>query len=155
MADVGTRLREARERGGIPLRQIADRTKISVVSLEALERGDTARLPGGIFGRSFVRSYAAEVGLDPDAMVREFLDQFSQDPRFAALSTEAETAERPGSPPAASTILKLVVVALVAVGIILYLTLAKHAPDPSRDPRPDSARRTGRGLAIVGVPQSP
>ena len=154
MADVGTRLREARERGGIPLRQIADRTKISVASLEALERGDTARLPGGIFGRSFVRSYAAEVGLDPDATVREFLDQFGQDPRFAAMSTEAEPAERPGSP-AASTVLKLVVVALVAVGIILYLTLVKHAPDPSRDPRPDSARRTGRGLAIVGVPQSP
>jgi len=153
MADVGTRLREARERGGIPLRQIAERTKISVASLEAIERGDTARLPGGIFGRSFVRSYAAEVGLDPDAMVREFLDQFSEDPRFAALSG-AEPAERPGSPPA-STLLKLVVVVLVAVGIILYLTLARHTPDPSRDPRPDSARRTGRGLAIVGVPQSP
>jgi cytoskeletal protein RodZ len=154
MADVGTRLREAREGGGIPLRQIADRTKISVAALEALERGDMGRLPGGIFGRSFVRSYAAEVGLDPDAMVREFLDQFSQDPRFAAISIEAEPAARPGSP-AARTVLKLVAVALVAVGIILYLTLIKHASDPSRDPRPDSARRTARGLARVGVPQSP
>ena len=157
MADFGTRLREARERRGIPLRQIADRTKISVASLEALERGDTARLPGGIFGRSFVRSYAAEVGLDPDATVREFLDQFSADPRFAAVAemsaAEVEPAGRPGA--AASTVLKLVVVALVAVGIILYLTVVRPAADPSRGPQPDSARRTGRGLATVGVPQSP
>ena len=67
MEDFGGKLRQARERRGISLRQIAASTKISAAALEALERNDISRLPGGIFSRAFVRSYAAEVGLDPDA----------------------------------------------------------------------------------------
>src|SRR3989442_13961893 len=76
----GKKLREARERRGITLREIADTTKISVSALEALERNDISKLPGGIFSRAFVRSYALEVGLDPEVTVREFLERFNQDP---------------------------------------------------------------------------
>ena len=65
MSDFGGKLRLARERRGISLRQIAASTKISVGALEALERNDVSKLPGGIFSRAFVRSYAVEVGLDP------------------------------------------------------------------------------------------
>ncbi len=36
-------------------------------------------LPGGIFSRAFVRSYASEVGLDPDATIQEFIAQFPND----------------------------------------------------------------------------
>lgn len=78
--DFGARLREARERKGISLRQIAGATKISVAALEALERNDISRLPGGIFSRAFVRSYAIEVGLDPDETVRQFLAHFAGEP---------------------------------------------------------------------------
>ena len=67
MTDFGGKLRQAREGRGVSLSQIAAATKISVVSLEALERNDLSRLPGGIFSRAFVQSYAQEVGLDPDA----------------------------------------------------------------------------------------
>ncbi|HEY3158631.1 MAG TPA: helix-turn-helix domain-containing protein [Vicinamibacterales bacterium] len=77
--DFGSRMRQAREQRGISLRQIAERTKISVSALEALERNDISRLPGGIFSRAFVRSYAAEIGADPEQMVREFLSQFPHD----------------------------------------------------------------------------
>src|SRR5512142_45914 len=78
MTDFGGKLRQARERRGISLRQIAASTKISVAALEALERNDVSKLPGGIFSRAFVRSYATEVGLDPDVTVREFLELFEQ-----------------------------------------------------------------------------
>jgi cytoskeleton protein RodZ len=74
--DFGARMRHAREQRGVSLRQIAEATKISVSQLEALERNDISRLPGGIFSRAFVRSYAAEVGVDPEQTVREFLAQF-------------------------------------------------------------------------------
>lgn len=72
----GQMLRDARERQGISLRQIANATKISVGVLEALERNDISRLPGGIFSRAFVRSYAVEIGADPEQTVRDFLSQF-------------------------------------------------------------------------------
>ena len=77
--DFGSRMRHAREQRGVSLRQIADSTKISVSQLEALERNDISRLPGGIFSRAFVRSYAAEVGVDPEQTVRDFLSQFPHD----------------------------------------------------------------------------
>jgi cytoskeleton protein RodZ len=74
--DIGAHLREARERAGITLRDVASATKISVPSLEALERNDIARLPGGIFVRAFVRAYARQVGLDPEDAVRRFVARF-------------------------------------------------------------------------------
>jgi cytoskeleton protein RodZ len=80
MSDFGGKLRAARERRGLSLRQIAASTKISIAALEALERNDVSKLPGGIFSRAFVRSYAMEVGLDPDAAVHEFLERFQGTP---------------------------------------------------------------------------
>lgn len=80
MEDFGGNLRQTRERRGISLRQIAASTKISVAALEALERNDVSKLPGGVFSRAFVRSYALEVGLDPDQTVRDFLTWFDQAP---------------------------------------------------------------------------
>ncbi|MDR1990635.1 MAG: helix-turn-helix domain-containing protein [Acidobacteriaceae bacterium] len=74
--EFGNRLREARERRGITLRQIAVETRISMRALEALERNDISQLPGGIFSRAFVRTYAVQVGLDPEATVEEFLRHF-------------------------------------------------------------------------------
>lgn len=75
VTDVGDRLRRARDSRGISLRQVANVTRISVRALEAVERNDLSRLPGGIFTRSFVRAYAAEVGLDPEGTLRDFLAQ--------------------------------------------------------------------------------
>jgi cytoskeleton protein RodZ len=74
--DIGAHLREARERAGISLRDVAAATKISVPALEALERNDIGRLPGGIFVRAFVRAYARQVGLDPEDAVRRFVARF-------------------------------------------------------------------------------
>ncbi len=73
--DVGSRLRAAREAQQRSLRDIAHTTKISIGALEALEENDVARLPGGIFTRAFVRSYAAEVWLDPEQTMRDFMAQ--------------------------------------------------------------------------------
>lgn len=85
--DFGASLREERERRGVSLRDIATTTKISVSSLEALERNQVSRLPGGVFTRAFVRSYAAEVGLDPDRTVQDFLDSFPEVQRPETVSS--------------------------------------------------------------------
>lgn len=74
--DFGAYLRDARVRADISLRTIAESTKISIHSLEALERNDVSRLPGGIFLRAFVREYAKEVGLDPEETLQRFVSRF-------------------------------------------------------------------------------
>jgi cytoskeletal protein RodZ len=84
MDDLGARLRRAREERNLPLKDIAARTKISAAALEALERNDLSRLPGGIFGRAFVRAYAIELGLDPDQTVTDFQVSLEEVERQAA-----------------------------------------------------------------------
>jgi cytoskeleton protein RodZ len=75
-ADFGTFLRLAREQRGLTLQELAVTTKISARVLEALERNDPSKLPGGIFSRAFVRAYAREVGLESDATVARFVAAF-------------------------------------------------------------------------------
>jgi transcriptional regulator with XRE-family HTH domain len=68
----GGRLRIARERRKLTLDHLADETKLSASMLAALEDGTCARWPVGVYSRSYVRSYAELVGLDPAETVDEF-----------------------------------------------------------------------------------
>jgi len=70
----GARLRQRRERQQIALTTIAEQTKIKLTLLEALERDDVSHWPVGIFRRAFIRAYAHAIGLEPDVVVREFLE---------------------------------------------------------------------------------
>ena len=79
----GARLRRQREQRQIPLSLIAEQTKISVSILQGLEADDVSRWPTGIFRRAFVRTYAAAIGLEPEVVVREFL-QIHPDPAEVA-----------------------------------------------------------------------
>ncbi|HJZ74262.1 MAG TPA: helix-turn-helix transcriptional regulator [Vicinamibacterales bacterium] len=72
----GARLRAARERQGVGLPAIAGRTKINIALFEGIERDDASRWPSGLFRRAFMRAYAAEIGLDPETTVLEFLQCF-------------------------------------------------------------------------------
>jgi cytoskeletal protein RodZ len=74
-SDFGQHLRRAREQSGVTLRQIAESTKLSVANLTLLENNRVDKLPGGIYRRAIVRSYAAHVGLDPEATLHTFLAQ--------------------------------------------------------------------------------
>jgi cytoskeleton protein RodZ len=76
--DVGDQLRQARERQGLTLSELARRTKISVIALRAIERNDFDELPGGIFTRGFLRAYAREVGCDAEEIVCRYRETFEQ-----------------------------------------------------------------------------
>jgi len=54
---------------GISLQQIAATTKISVRSLEAIERGDFRKLPGGIYNTSYIRQYAHAIDYDESILL--------------------------------------------------------------------------------------
>lgn len=133
MTDFGGKLRQARERRGVSLRQIAASTKISVGALEALERNDVSRLPGGIFSRAFVRSYAIEVGLDPDETVREFLERFhseSSPVATPAVPVPDEESSFESQQRMAGVVLKLVCISVPIAGAILYFTLRQRPTEP-------------------------
>jgi cytoskeletal protein RodZ len=58
-----------RKNRGISLQQIAETTKISVRALEAIERGDFRKLPGGIYTTSYIRQYARAIDYDETAIL--------------------------------------------------------------------------------------
>ncbi len=49
---------------GISLESIAASTKLSIRQLEAIESGDFARLPGGIYNISYIKQYARAIDFD-------------------------------------------------------------------------------------------
>lgn len=146
MEDLGRQLKRAREARGVSLREIATRTKISITALEALERSEFHRLPGGIFSRAVVRAYATEVGLDPDITVENFLTHASRHDRetaerAAAATTEVTRDDREflDRQKRALRILQVAVV-VFAVGAITLMVwqfrrvLAPEAPETSPEP---------------------
>jgi transcriptional regulator with XRE-family HTH domain len=74
----GARLRQHRERQGIALATVAEKTKIKLSLLEGLEQGNLSHWPVGLFRRAYVRSYAQAIGLDPDAVVRDVNELFPE-----------------------------------------------------------------------------
>ena len=69
---LGEKLREAREERGLSIGEVAEQTRISPLYLESIERDDYKPLPGGIFNKGFVKSYAKFVGLDENDAVQEY-----------------------------------------------------------------------------------
>lgn len=69
----GAWLRRQREAREINLRDIAERTKISLRYLEAMEQDRFDVLPAPIFAKGFLREYARYVGLSPDEVVNHYL----------------------------------------------------------------------------------
>lgn len=74
--DIGGRLRAARRARGLTLHDVAGTTKISIRTLQAIELNQLDSLPGGLFRKAYVRAFAAAVGLDPDALARDFAERF-------------------------------------------------------------------------------
>jgi cytoskeletal protein RodZ len=172
-SSFGARLRDARERRGVSLRDIANATKISVGVLEALERNDISKLPGGIFGRAFVRNYAIEVGLDPEATIEDFITQFPNDSVIAGHPTSdrvedsvAVESERR----TAGTFLWLVVISVpIAAGLLYFTTIGRRvasepvrpavaesrAPDAAAAPEPPRLAGPGPTAALPAATAAP
>jgi hypothetical protein len=69
---IGQRLSEAREATRASLYQASQDTKIRVDFLESLEQDDFNFVSGGLYVRGMLRSYARWLGIDEEALVREF-----------------------------------------------------------------------------------
>jgi cytoskeletal protein RodZ len=66
-----------RRNRGITLEQIAEATKIGVRALEAIERGDFRKLPGGIYNTSYIRQYARAIDYDESAILAVYHREMS------------------------------------------------------------------------------
>lgn len=153
----GGKLRDARERRGISLRQIANATKISVAALEALERNDISRLPGGIFSRAFVRSYATEVGLDPEATIQEFVAEFPNDAPTSGQAAAGHVEDHvsvESDRKMAGTFLWLIGLSLPIAGAVLYFAAAGRSGKPPATPPNVTTPAPEPGPGAAPTPES-
>lgn len=133
---IGERLRNAREAKGLTLQAMEGVTHIRALYLQALEDEQFDRLPGPVYAKGFLRTYASALGLDPDRLIEAY-------PR--ALDAPAQSlvgmhpieipiqAAAPRSPlrRAAMYAGAILLAGLVVVGVIGYLQLRQFsAPVP-------------------------
>jgi len=81
----GPNLRRIRVQRGVSIYEIVAATNVNAALWEGLEKNDLSRWPTGIYARSYVRSYAKAIGVDPESTVDDFCRLFPQGDRRAAL----------------------------------------------------------------------
>ncbi len=77
MSSLGQTLRQAREAKGLSQSKVAAETRILVQIIADIENEDFHRIAAPIYGRGFVRLFAECVGLDPQPLIREFMDIYA------------------------------------------------------------------------------
>jgi transcriptional regulator with XRE-family HTH domain len=76
--DLGSALRTVREFHGVSLQDLADATRIRQTYLSALEAMRLDELPSRPFAVGYVRAYARHLGLDAEAAVERFRQEFPE-----------------------------------------------------------------------------
>lgn len=129
---VGARLKQVRESKRVTLRQIANTTRIAVSALDAIERDDIRKLPGGIFGRSFVRAYAGELKLDVEQTVTDFFAQFPEPvDAFATPMGDVSTDSWQSRLP--TGMLRGAMLAIPALALGAWMLVGSRVASPQRD----------------------
>ncbi|MDQ2647497.1 MAG: helix-turn-helix domain-containing protein [Myxococcota bacterium] len=72
MPSVGQYLREQRESRGMSVEEISRGTRVPVSSVERIEADRFDELPGEVFVRGFVKSYARALSLPPDEVLARY-----------------------------------------------------------------------------------
>jgi cytoskeletal protein RodZ len=150
MPSFGEELRQAREERGVSLRQISDATHIGIRFLQAIESDNYAILPGGIFNRSFVKSYARYIGIDEEqALARynqQLEDQGGEPPRVPASRFEGIEEDEPSSWGSIS----LIILILIILGLGGYGAWRYFRGNAAK--ANESANPPAQSEATAGVP---
>jgi cytoskeleton protein RodZ len=136
MDEIGSQLREARMRMRIDTGEVELRTKIRAKYLRAMENEEWDLLPGEVYVRSFLRTYADFLGLDSRALLDEFRRRYEspsdhEPPPIAPPGRDRRDRERrrrSGGPVGVPPWL-IVLVVLVIVGGVLYLVGKNNGPN--------------------------
>ncbi|MCH8327252.1 MAG: DUF4115 domain-containing protein [Candidatus Marinimicrobia bacterium] len=111
--NFGSYLKHERELRGVPLEEISATTKIHIRFLQALENNQFDELPGEVFIKGYIRSFAKTIGSDEDEMINVYNDMVGK-----ALSPEVGDSLIEDKPPVEKkSFLKLGLALVFLVGV--------------------------------------
>lgn len=96
---VGDVLRQARNRRKVELSEVETATRIRLRYLQAIEAEEWSVLPGGVYTRGFIRTYANFLGLDGDRLVEDYRASVEGTSYDSAAPASAAAPPRPSSGP--------------------------------------------------------
>jgi cytoskeleton protein RodZ len=151
----GEWLRRQREMREISLRDIAERTKISLRYLEAMEADRFDLLPAPLFAKGFLREYARYVGLSPDDVVNHYLsvhhpEELAGDPKEDTKVRSRPKPVDPGPTPVRRNWSYGLVLALAGLILLVLVALAAWFADRRRDEAPASSN--GQAPPSIAAP---
>jgi len=126
--EIGETLSKARRKKEIELADLAEATKIAERYLAAIEDGDIGVLPSMVYYRLFTRTYAREMGLEPDTILPE-----PENDRGAPGAEEKPTPEKSGDvsrpperPGKKGTSLVTVGIIMAAVVMVVFIVVVLY-----------------------------
>ncbi len=112
---VGSYLKEAREKAGKKIEDIAQDTRVPLRHLKAIEVSDYSGLPGKTYAMGFVRAYARSLGLEEAPIIARLRTELGADDYRPAHQYEAyEPADPARIPPKTLVITATLIAALLA-----------------------------------------
>ncbi|SFS60097.1 helix-turn-helix domain-containing protein [Marininema halotolerans] len=81
-AEIGHRLRQARESQGMNLQELEQRTGIPQAHLTAMEDGDFSDFPSPYYARVSLRTYSIAIGLDSRSILNQYRQSYRADGTF-------------------------------------------------------------------------
>jgi cytoskeleton protein RodZ len=131
---IGETLREARMRQRVNIEELEQATKIRAKYLRALENEEFGLLPGPTYVKSFLRTYAEKLGLDPQLLVEEYRAQYEppEPVEFQPIASSPREARRRPPAPRFGPGAAIVVAALALLAFLLVLGLTSGEDEPER-----------------------
>lgn len=131
---LGEKLRLAREERGITLGEVAEQTRISSIYLESIENDDYRNLPGGIFNKGFVRSFAKYVGVNEQEALMDYNHLVSgsdlgQEPELKVYRPEVLTDDRRAGSMVPTVVVAAIILAAMTAGILFLLNYLRRSPE--------------------------
>ena len=127
MTTLGERLQQRRKTHGTTLEEIAEKTRIPISCLLALEQNDFENLPGRVYTKLFIRAYAQVADFDPTDLIADYDSRHSQgeqDEPIESWHRERRNAWHRGSGHSGPgrTIIALAVVSIGVLGFAAWMS---------------------------------
>lgn len=133
---LGEKLRQAREERGVSISEVAEQTRISAQYLGCIENDDYRTLPGGIFNKGFVKSFAKVVGIDEQEALQDYAQLIANQGSPVAdepktYRSEVMTDDRSSSSSLPTIIIAVVILGLMTAGILAFLNFYNKETVPA------------------------